>query len=78
MSARSVNTAVAASNTVPPGYAEGAPASQAIGGRGLSFEDLRVDPLGKVPNEIGFAEMPARAGAPNSACPGPRPANSEC
>jgi hypothetical protein len=42
----------------------------------LSFDDLKVDPLGKVPNEIGSAEAPTRMAAKNAACP--RPLNSDC
>lgn len=83
MSAAFANTTAGPSNTQPPPAAnpdhtarETAQLSQASGGMLLSFDDLKVDPLGKVPNEIGSAEAPTRMAAKNAACP--RPLNSDC
>jgi hypothetical protein len=67
VSTRFANVTVAASNAV-----EAAPASQAIDGKRLSFADLRVDPLGKVPDET------ARIAGTNSTCATPVLKNPEC
>jgi hypothetical protein len=80
VSAAFANITAGPSNTQPPPAAnpdhtarETAQLSQASGGMLLSFDDLKVDPLG---NEIGSAEAPTRMAAKNAACP--RPLNSDC
>lgn len=85
MSTRFADVTLVASNAVPPqtantGYAarEAPRVSHGIDGKGLSFEDLRVDPLGKVPSEIGSAVVPARMAGPNSGCSGGDRLNSDC
>jgi hypothetical protein len=62
------------SNTVPPLFLYPdhtteitAEAPQRGGGTGLSFEDLRVGPMGKVRVGIGSTEVPVRV-AENSSC----------
>ena len=50
LAAAGISSAVAASDRTTEGTAE---VPQISGGTGLSFEDLRVDPMGKVPVGIG-------------------------
>jgi hypothetical protein len=70
------NAAAGIANTVPPpsSYPDhttedaiGTP--QVSGETGLSFEDLRVNAMGKVPVEVGSTEAPVRVAADSQCCP---------
>ncbi len=65
LAAAGISNAVAA----PDGTAEGmAKVPQLTEGTGLSFEDLRVDPRGKVPTRIGSPVVPVPLAGPSESC----------
>lgn len=63
-----ISSAAAAPDRTTEGAAKGPEKS---GGTGLSFEDLRVAPTGKVPVRIGSTAVPQRVAGDNCA-PNPK------
>ncbi len=65
LAAAGISSAVAASDRTTEGAA-GVP--QIGGGTGLSFEDLRVDPRGKLPALIGSPWVPVPVAGASESC----------
>jgi hypothetical protein len=78
LAAAGISSAVAASDRTIEGTAE---VPQINRGTGLSFEDLRVGPMGKVAVGIGATRVPVRVAGDNCAPSPPpphKPADSGC
>jgi hypothetical protein len=69
--AAGISNTVSISSLYPDHTTEdAAKALQTAGGTGLSFEDLRVGPMGKVAVDLGSIEVPVRVAGTTDNCSG--------